>query len=177
MSLSFKKLGIIFSVIFCLFQNTSHAQVSDELTSLIEITAEYYPSETYHIGLELNSDHSLNRVYYENNAKIKRFFSIEDLKKRVVLMTAKNGDSTVNLVYLGVRPMSDGKFNFIISYMRNGLFKTGSIKSVNYTVQYNSSNQSYIVTDNQSERLISRAHVLTNFWFSKAVGIDKIQTN
>lgn len=178
---SFKGFCVTLGMTLGLLQGAAHAQTvaqnSKSLLPVIEITAEYYPRETYQLGLELNADHSLNRVYYENNEKQKRFYSMEELKNRVVLMKTVDSGKVYNLVYLSVNPgMKKDEYKFTISYMRNGLLKNMTAMT-QYLLQFNKTRQSYDLLDIDSQRLISRAYVKTNFWFGKAVGIDEVITN
>jgi hypothetical protein len=178
MSLKINQLSLAFGLFLAVFASSANAgnDKEKEVVSVVEITAEYYPKEKFHLGLELNSDQSLNRVYYENNEKQKRFYSMEDLRKRVVLMKTEDDGKVYNLVFLSVIPGKTGEYKFLISYMRNGLMKNMTATAL-FSLRYNKSRGEYDLIDASSGRVIERALVKTNYWFGKAVGIDEVITN
>lgn len=176
MSLKINQLFLSLGLFLAFFASTANAATDKEVVQVVEINAEYYPKEKFHLGLELNSDHSVNRVYYENNENQKRFYTLEDLSRRVVLMNTEDDGKVYNLVYLSVVPGKTGEYKFLISYMKNGLLKNMTATAL-FELHFNKSRGEYDLIDTRTGRVIERALVKTNYWFGKAVGIAEVITN
>lgn len=143
---------------------------------LLEIKAEYYPGETYYLGYAENPDHSINSVFYENNEKVRKFFSFKDLSREIPIIQTTSGGTVYDLVRISVVSSKiKGKYNVSMSYMRNGLFKNR--RSSEFTIVYNARRQVYELKDADGEELINRSYVTTNYWGSLAVGIANIQSS
>lgn len=153
----------------------SFASAQEKPVYLIEIKAEYYPNEVYHLGYIENPDHTINSFFYENNEKVKRYYSHQDLRDDVAIIKTTSGNTVYELVRVQAEPRKGGKtYDITMSYMRNGLFKNR--RSVDFTLIYNPSRQVYEVYDEENEEFISRVFVETNYWGKKAVGIARINS-
>ena len=147
--------------------------------NIIEITAEYYPNEAFYLGYAENPDHTINSIFYNNGEGVKKFFSFQDLSSEVAIiqMTTKDSNGNVkssyDLVRISVAPgEKTGDYAVTMSYMTNGVFKHRAY--MNYTLRYNAHRTLFELLDPETEKLITSAYAKTNYWGSKAVGIDSI---
>jgi hypothetical protein len=141
---------------------------------LIDITADYYPNEVYHLGYTTNADRSINSIYYENGDHCRRYFSFHDLAGEIPIIQTTKGDTTYDLVRVHAEP-SDAKdeYEVSMSYMTNGLFRNRD--HIYFNLAYSSKKSSYQIVDVNTGKQLTVANATTNYWGSKAVGIKNIK--
>ena len=151
-------------------QSDPRSQLSS--SNLIDITADYYPNDLYHLGYVSNSDGSINGIYYENEKGCRRYFNFHDLAGQLPIIQTTSGKTTYDLVRVHIESGDHkSEYEVTLSYMTNGLFKHRSKARCNLVVL---KNNSFIVVDPENRGHLTKAHATTNFWGSKAVGIDDI---
>ena len=163
---------------------SANAQTSQEVTPvdprselrqvpLVEIKAEYFPREVYHLGYAENPDHSINSVFYENNEHIKRFYSFHELNKFVTLIKNTTFGIEYDLVKLHAEPGDEkGTFDISMKYMTNGIFRTMEI--MKFILIHNTATNTYVLKDKNALHEVRNIFVTTRYFKKTAIGIDQI---
>lgn len=130
--------------------------------NLMNITADYYPNEVYHLGYAKNSDGSINSIYYENELGCRKYYSFEILSGQIPIIQTVDGKTTYDLVRVHIEPGDQkGEYEVTMSYMTNGLFRNRD--EVEFKLVYSPVKKVYEVLNDDDVRL-TEARATTNFW-------------
>ena len=157
-------LGIFF-LNFGLSAFSAKAVTVDE--PLLEVSAEKYPGETYHLGLSIDEQRQVQAVYFESGGN-KTYFAFNDLKNGVALLEteAKNPltGKTRNFDVISLQaaaPSLDQPSNVSLSYLCNGLFMRYAQKTV--WVSYDLATKTYEVLNQDGQRM-TKVFAATRYW-------------
>ena len=161
-------IAILFSAI---------TSLSAQAEKLVTVTAELYPTESYGLGMNVDSNNQIQSIYFQDDysddsSKRMNVFSLDMMRKGdQVLMQTKEGRKVVTMTVSVTSPTAA---NVTLNYLSNGLWKSWG--HIQFKL-YQDANGRYVVVDQRKKAMINSAMVQTNYWGSKAVGIAEIETS
>lgn len=159
--------SFLLSLLFLVLSSTAQA----EKVSALKIESDYFPGVAYEVGFDLNPQHLIERVYFNEEKAEPVFFSLDELRTSYVTVFKKFGFSFVRMKIVRMDSESSGTIE--LSILRNAML--GKRRSLYFDVKYNAASGKYQITDPRSGQSLYNLIISTNFAAGMAVGIRDIQ--
>ena len=175
MNLTFSKIRMIVAMLLATSSAFADGNPEQSLqpVRLIEMKAEYYPEDTYHLGYYEKKDHSIDSFFYEGNDHSKINFSFNEIQAGVAIIQTTHGETVYDLVRAKMtKKPGEERYSVKLSYLRNGV--TNSRRYIEIELYFIKSRNQYELGNEYG--VVSRAYVTTNYWGNIAVGIESIIT-
>ena len=159
---------IVFST-FCAL--LSFVPAKAELVESLRIHADYFPNRQYSVGLDLDANHLISRIYFQDQHGIKTFFTLDQLNDFTTIFEIAG----LKLVKIRISEQSAPDAAVIeMSYTTNYL--RGTHQSLFFPVHYNPAVGAYEISDARDNRVIHKANVNTRYGMLAPIGISSIET-
>ena len=163
-----KNMFLLLSFVFGL----SHAGLANAtLVESVKIHADYYPDNSYSIGLDLDANKLVTQIYFDQDGE-KTYFPLNNLTDFQTIMKV----SGVTLVQMRVASHNGSQSAVVeLNYTQN--YISGNHASMMVGVNYNSTTGQYEVTDQRNNQIIHDVTVHTRYNFLRLpIGISSIET-
>jgi hypothetical protein len=165
-----KFLTIISAVLLSVSSLCASSAFADTVEAL-KVHADYFPDREYAIGLDLDSNHLISRIYFQDERAIKTFYSLGDLSRFTTIFSVAG----INLVKIRIAEQSAPdaaviEMSYTLNYLR------GTHLSLFFDVRYNEHIAQYEISDARTNRVIHEADVQTRMSAFLPIGIRGIST-
>jgi hypothetical protein len=158
---------LILSVLASFFTLAAKA----DLVQTVSIQADYFPNDQYAIGLDIDENHQISRVYFDQDGT-NTFYSLDQLSTPTTIFEIAG----INLVRMSILShVGTDQATIELDYTQNYL--TRSEGSMTVSVAYNAATAQYEVTDLRDNKIIHSVEVVTRYSFLRMpIGIAEIDT-
>ena len=163
-----KSWTIVFSLIVCLFSSLS---ARADLEEALKIHADYFPNREYSIGLDVDANHLISRIYFQDQNANQTFFSLESLANFTTIFSI--GGIDLVRIRISERP-TPYSATIEMSYTRSYL--RGLHESLFFNVQFNPQTSHYTIVDRRSGQIVTEADVTTRYSAFLPIGISSVDT-
>ena len=142
-----------------------------ELVESVKIHADYFVDTDYSIGLDLDANHLITQIYFDQDGQ-KTFFPLNDLSDCQTIMKVAG----VSVVQMKISSHNGTQSAIVdLSYVQNYLTYNHAMMQVSVT--YNGATGHYDVVDLRDHHVIHTAYVYTRYNFLHIpIGISSIET-
>jgi hypothetical protein len=164
------KTCTIVLIAFCLISGLNSARA--DLVTAINVTADYYPGNQYSVGFDLDPNHLIDRVYFQDENGNKTFWTLDELSNfQTVFMIA--GFKVVQMRIAS--HVGNTQAVIELQYTANAL--AGTHASLMFQCSLDAASGQYNVTDKRSGAIIHSAEATTRYNFMHVpVGVSGITT-
>ncbi|MBC7396712.1 MAG: hypothetical protein H7333_04640 [Bdellovibrionales bacterium] len=146
-------------------------QAQAEIVPVLAVHSDYFPDRDYALGLDLDSNALISRIYFQDENGHKAFFSLDDLQNYTPIFKMKG----FALVRMKISSMESPKAATVeLQMVKNYL--TGSKRSVFFKVTFSADTHQYEITDSRSDKIITSVLVETRYASRIPVGIYDLVT-
>ena len=163
-----KSWSIVFTAFVALFSfMPAHAVPIEVLT----IHADYFPGREYAIGLDLDSNHMISQIYFQNANEEKTFFSFSELNQFTPIFSI--GGITLVRIRIAEQTTPDSatiEMSYTLNYVR------GTHRSLVFQVHYDAASAAYQIIDVRTNQIVHEATAYTRYSVLVPIGISRVET-
>ncbi len=146
-------------------------QSQAEIVPALAVRTDYFPENEYALGLDLDSQSLISRIYFQNELGQKSFFSLTELESFTPIFKIKG----FTVVKMRISEVVSAQSAVVeLQILRN--YFTGAKRSFFFKVNYNSESSKYEISDNRSGKIIHSVKVETRYAGPLPVGIFNLVT-
>lgn len=150
-----------------LYISSAHAVLSQPV---VDVAADIYPGEVYHIGVVTSNNGKIAKLYYENEKKEVTFYDIDGIKDGATILKRDSHDVVILKADFN-HESNTAAVSF--KYLFNGIF--GTYRSAEALLKMNPNTQRYELYDQEGIRPLTSAYVVARYIRNRVIGISTIE--
>jgi hypothetical protein len=163
-----KPCTIVFTLLLALI---SFSTARAENVEALKIHADYFPDRNYAIGLDLDANHLIHQIYFQDENGTDNYFSVSELSEFTPIFSVAG--ITFVRIRIASQPTPDSaviEMSYTLNYLR------GTHQSLFFNVGYNRVSNQYEITDARNNQVIHEAIVHTRYSLVVPIGISSVDT-